>query len=79
MWNKEPSLEKEKEAVRGKKNPRLDEMIVGDTHTCCVCYQAFQEEEWVQCAYTRWLHEDCIVDSVVDQWKRVAMPPMFIV
>ncbi len=53
------------------KRPRLEETISSDT--CCVCTQAFEEDvqdgsgvDWIQCACTRWLHEDCIMDCIVD-------------
>ena len=38
---------------------------------CCVCFGTFDEDigtgrEWVECACTRWLHEDCVEEVVVD-------------
>ena len=54
------------------KRPRLEDDTIS-SDKCCVCYQAFEEEielgagtEWVQCACTRWLHEDCIVDCIIE-------------
>ena len=39
----------------------------------CVCFQAFEEDvwqetgvDWVQCSCTRWLHEECILDCIID-------------
>lgn len=37
---------------------------------CCVCFGTFDEDmgtgcEWVECACTRWLHEDCVQEVVV--------------
>ena len=54
------------------KRARLqDDDISGDK--CCVCFQDFEEDvelgigiEWVQCACTRWLHEDCILDCITE-------------
>ena len=38
-----------------------------DPNECCICFRTFQEDEieksgleWVKCACTRWLHEECI-------------------
>lgn len=38
-----------------------------DPNSCCVCYRTFQDDEieqtgleWLQCACSRWLHEECI-------------------
>ena len=54
------------------KRSRLEDETIF-TDKCCVCYQAFQKEielgagtEWVQCVCTYWLHEDCIVDCILD-------------
>ena len=49
-----------------------DGLIVANQ--CCVCLQGFNEDieigagtNWVQCMCTRWLHEDCILDCVIDE------------
>ena len=49
-----------------------DDLIVANQ--CCVCLQGFNEDieigagtNWVQCMCTRWLHEDCILDCVIDE------------
>lgn len=55
------------EAGPSRKVPRLDDCI--DSNVCCVCYQAYDEDtgtDWIQCVCTRWLHEDCIIDCVID-------------
>ena len=38
---------------------------------CCICFGTFDkgvgtDREWVECACTRWLHEDCVEEVVVD-------------
>ena len=34
---------------------------------CCVCFEEYEEEEeWIQCTCTRWLHRDCVIDIVQD-------------
>ena len=40
---------------------------------CCVCFRTFQEDErdgngleWVKCACSRWMHEECITGMDVD-------------
>ena len=42
-------------------------------HNCFVCFQEFEEHvrqatgvDWVQCSCTRWLHEECIWDCIID-------------
>ena len=55
---------------------RLDDVIISDR--CCVCYQDYSEGEgveWVQCPCTRWLHEDCVVDSVMDSSGKELLCP----
>ncbi len=40
-----------------------------DSNVCCVCSEQYTEAEevdWVMCPCNRWLHEDCIVDNVID-------------
>jgi len=32
-------------------------------------------EDWVQCACTRWLHEDCMNDIVYDKYGRELFCP----
>ena len=47
--------------------PSLDNVIV--SNRCCVCFEDYAEEdgvEWVQCPCSRWLHEDCIINTVVN-------------
>ncbi len=55
------------------KRPRLQEEAIS-CDTCCVCFQHYNDgillgtgAEWVQCVCERWLHEDCIVDYVIDK------------
>lgn len=64
------------EPETSEKRPRLDDVIV--SNRCCVCYQDYSEEEgvdWVQCPCTRWLHEDCIIDSVLDSSGKELLCP----
>ena len=47
--------------------PTMDDVI--EPNRCCVCYEDYVQEEdmeWVQCPCSRWLHEDCIIDTLVD-------------
>ena len=62
------------------KRARLEDNISSDS--CCVCFQAFAEDveegtgaEWVQCTCTRWLHEDCILDSIIDSSGKERLCP----
>ena len=59
------------EAGPSSKTPRLDDTTVANR--CCVCYQDYEEDveigagtDWVMCSCTRWLHEDCVLDSIID-------------
>ena len=63
-----------------RKDPRLDDLIVANQ--CCVCFQVFDEDveigagtNWVQCMCTRWLHEDCILDCVIDESGKEKLCP----
>ena len=42
-------------------------VILMSTMQCCVCFQTFEDDkreqsglEWVECACSQWLHEECI-------------------
>ena len=41
-----------------------------DENVCCVCFSMYLEDEedndWVQCACSRWLHEVCITEVIID-------------
>ena len=42
-----------------------------DSSLCCVCFGSYQEDidtgrEWLQCSCGKWLHEDCVDDSDMD-------------
>ena len=45
-------------------------IVDGNENECCVCFSAYQEDEedddWVQCGCSRWLHEGCITDVIID-------------
>ena len=63
-----------------RKAPRLEDMIVANQ--CCVCFQAFDEDvemgagtNWVQCVCTRWLHEDCVLECVMDESGKEKLCP----
>ena len=50
--------------------------IIGDDR-CCAYNQAFEEDvqlgagiDWVHCVCTRWLHEECVIDCIVDEMER---------
>ena len=55
------------------------------SNQCCLCLQAFDEDieigawtNWVQCICTRWLHEDCVLDCIVDErWERETMSSLY--
>ena len=54
------------------KRLRLDDSILTDK--CCVCLQSFEDDieagagvDWIQCACSRWLHEDCIIECITDK------------
>ena len=38
-----------------------------DENECCVCFLMYSEDEdWVQCGCSRWLHERCITEVIID-------------
>ena len=40
---------------------------IDNDNQCCVCFDEYEEgETWVQCSCTRWLHEDCVIDVIMD-------------
>ena len=46
---------------------RMTVEIEINQNECCVCFRSFKDDkkeknglEWVQCACSRWLHEECI-------------------
>ena len=48
---------------------------------CCVCFGTFHEDmgtgrEWVECGCTRWLHEDCAEEVVVDVSRLERLCPL---
>ena len=54
------------------KRLRLDDSILTDK--CCVCLQSFEDDieagagvDWIQCACSCWLHEDCIIECITDK------------
>lgn len=74
----QPSTSRSKVELRSRQQreeQREEEpAIVSDV--CCVCNQSFQEDvelgggvEWIQCSCTRWLHEDCVVESTSSSAK----------
>ena len=55
------------------KKVRVDmaESFNTDWCLCCVCFGSYQEDidtgrEWLQCSCGKWLHEDCVDDSDMD-------------
>ena len=43
-------------------------------YECCECFGTFEEDiklgngaEWAQCACERWVHVDCISETVIDE------------
>lgn len=55
---------------------RLDDVI--EPNRCCVCYEDYVEEEsieWVQCPCSRWLHEECIIDTRVNSFGKELLCP----
>jgi hypothetical protein len=54
------------------KTPRTDANSFNENE-CCVCFVTYEEDllqesgkDWVCCACSRWLHEDCAEDCVMD-------------
>ena len=50
-------------------------------NVCCICFQVYQgdkeDTDWIQCACSRWLHEDCIdeEDIIYDVYGRELFCP----
>ena len=55
--------------VNMSKAPKLNTIISDDC--CCAGNQAFEDvqlgagTDWVQCVYTIWLHEECVIDCIL--------------
>ena len=50
---------------------------------CCACFGTYEEDllsgtgcEWLQCACTRWIHEDCVENCTVDSEGRDRICPL---
>jgi len=50
------------------KKPLLETRAeVDNDNQCCVCFDEYVEgDTWVQCSCERWLHEDCVIDVIMD-------------
>ena len=64
-----------------KKARVADENI--DESRCCVCFTTYEEDvlqgsgkDWVMCACTRWLHEECAEDCVLDSTGKERLCPL---
>lgn len=73
--NKNPTAEATDEPPQKKKHrevcPRND--VDSDEDMCCICFGTYTDDvreqsgrDWIKCACSRWLHEDCMEDYKVD-------------
>ena len=72
MWTKRsPNASSPGSAPRAKRKKPVSHDSDSDSdidiNQCCVCFQTFEDDEreqsgleWVECACSRWLHEECI-------------------
>ncbi len=41
-----------------------------ESDQCCVCFCSYEEDvsgsDWLECACSRWLHEDCVEECIID-------------
>jgi len=44
-----------------------------DPDTCCMCFERYEDDvlegvgaEWINCRCGRWMHEDCVKETVMD-------------
>ena len=61
----------ELEPKAGESTDSYDSIL---TDKCCVCLQSFEDDiqagagvDWIQCACSCWLHEDCIIECITDK------------
>ena len=62
--------------TRSSAQPPLKKVCVAeeiDESKCCVCFTTYEEDvqkksgkDWVMCACSRWLHEECAEDCILD-------------
>jgi len=75
--NKRSTRKRLPDVTKPPEPPPLKKSRVDDSsdqindNQCCVCFGTFYEDigtgrEWVECACTRWLHEDCVDEVIVD-------------
>ena len=75
--NKRSTRKRLPDVTKPPEPPALKKSRVDDSsdqindNQCCVCFGTFYEDigtgrEWVECACTRWLHEDCVDEVIVD-------------
>ena len=62
-----------------KKKARAQEDTI-DVSRCCVCFTSYEddvkERDWVMCACSRWLHEECADDCVLDNTGKERLCPL---
>ena len=65
-----------------QKKARIQDETI-DENKCCVCFTLYDEDvqnksgkEWVMCACSRWLHEECAEDCVLDSTGKERLCPL---
>ena len=65
-----------------QKKARIQDETI-DENKCCVCFTLYDEDvqnksgkEWVMCACSRWLHEECVEDCVLDSTGKERLCPL---
>ena len=66
-----------------QKKARAQEDTI-DESRCCVCFTSYEDDvkertgkDWVMCACSRWLHEECADDCVLDNTGKERLCPLW--
>ena len=72
-----------KSKTKPKKPNLIKEVDDINDDVCCACFGTYEEDllsgvgcEWLQCACTRWIHEDCVEDRTVDSEGKDRICPL---
>ena len=67
-------------ANKGLSSPRIASS--DGQNECCVWFEMYRRDDevndWLQCACSRWLHEECITDIVYDKFGRELFCPYYL-
>ena len=60
------------------KKPLLETRAeINNDNQCCVCFDEYvKRDTWVQCSFEQWLHEDCVIDVIMDSHGKLKICPV---